>query len=180
MEPADKRRAERLKQARETLKLTQVQMAESLNMSPSGYRNYELGVFPVPYRKIRAVANTYGIRTEWLAEGTGAMFDKSEAGDYQKSVSTPGHVAEGPTSSYSAISSGPPPDIERRIDEFAERYRAAVDLVNEVLRLRPLTPPPPRLMVETLKTIALRGVTREEMLFLLTALEEYRAGAGRP
>lgn len=74
---------ERLRLVRETLQLSQSEMAEVLGMTQAGISNIESGkvsskgrVIKVSSRVRNALAQKYGISKIWLEDGEGTMFAK--------------------------------------------------------------------------------------------------------
>ena len=70
---------ERLKQARKTLKLTQVEFAERIGITNPAISQIEKGKSTVTERVIISVCREYGISEEWLRYGIGEMRVVSES-----------------------------------------------------------------------------------------------------
>ena len=68
----------RLKAARKSLKMTQVNFAKEFGMSQSGYAAIEIGDRPLNDRIIKAVCTTFNINEGWLRDGKGSMFIKDD------------------------------------------------------------------------------------------------------
>ena len=57
---------ERLKEVREDHDLTQRELAEILNMSQTGYNQYEIGKNDIPTRVLIGLANFYNTSVDYL------------------------------------------------------------------------------------------------------------------
>ena len=58
--------AQRLRKARETQGLTQVQLAAKLNMTQAGYHFYECGEREPPLNRLTQISLVLGVRVPWL------------------------------------------------------------------------------------------------------------------
>jgi transcriptional regulator with XRE-family HTH domain len=65
---------ERLKQIRQTLKLTQAQFCKGIFLTSGHYAGVELGNRRVNERIIKLVSTIYGVREGFLRTGQGTMF----------------------------------------------------------------------------------------------------------
>jgi transcriptional regulator with XRE-family HTH domain len=73
----DKLVNDRLRQARQALRLSQVTFSRGIHLKSSGYyADIELGNHEVNERIIELAASIYGISRNWLKTGEGQMFDK--------------------------------------------------------------------------------------------------------
>lgn len=66
----------RLKKLRKTLKLTQKEFGESIDLSGSNVSNLEKGNVNLTPRNISAICSKYQVNEEWLLNGEGEMFAK--------------------------------------------------------------------------------------------------------
>lgn len=64
----------RLKELRKTLKLTQKEFGESIDLSGSNVSNLEKGNVNLTPRNISAICSKYQVDEEWLLHGKGEMF----------------------------------------------------------------------------------------------------------
>lgn len=77
---------ERIKEIRESLKITQQEMADKLNLKRNTIATYEIGkAFPSD-RTIISICEKFGINEIWLRTGEGEMFSKVDIDD-QYSIS---------------------------------------------------------------------------------------------
>ena len=65
---------ERVKEVRKKLELTQEKFGESLGLKRNSVSTIESGINAVSDQVRRAIVREYGIREEWLRDGTGEMF----------------------------------------------------------------------------------------------------------
>lgn len=65
---------QRIKQLRETMKLSQVKFVKHISISPGHIASIELGNRNVPDRIIRLISLAYGVSEHWLKTGEGEMF----------------------------------------------------------------------------------------------------------
>lgn len=63
----------RLRDLREDKDLTQAQIGEYLNMSQTGYSQYELGINDIPTYVLKKLAVFYGVSTDYILELTDEM-----------------------------------------------------------------------------------------------------------
>ena len=68
----------RLKSIRKNLNLTQAGFAQRLNMTDAMISMLEAGKKPLIDKNINLICLTFGIREEWLRNGTGDMFDEED------------------------------------------------------------------------------------------------------
>jgi len=69
-------RIHRLKQVRQSFKLTQVKFAEQISISPSYLAGMEVGNKSINDRTIRLVSMEFGVNEHWLRTGEGEMFNE--------------------------------------------------------------------------------------------------------
>ena len=69
----------RLRDLREDRDMTQAQIGEYLNMSQTGYSQYELGINDIPTSVLKKLAVFYGVSTDYILELT------DEIGPYARS-----------------------------------------------------------------------------------------------
>jgi transcriptional regulator with XRE-family HTH domain len=69
----------RLFTVRKRLNLTQPEFAESIRMPTRSYKNYEIGLRPLPLSMLRAINSEYSISLNWLVNGEGPMHDVDPA-----------------------------------------------------------------------------------------------------
>jgi transcriptional regulator with XRE-family HTH domain len=67
---------ERITLLRKELDLKQTEFSEKLGLKNSTISAIELGKNPLTEANIRLIALTFGVRKEWLREGTGDMMDE--------------------------------------------------------------------------------------------------------
>lgn len=60
----------RLRDLREDKDMTQAQIGEYLNMSQTGYSQYELGINDIPTSVLKKLAVFYGVSTDYILELT--------------------------------------------------------------------------------------------------------------
>lgn len=65
---------ERVKELRKTLKLTQDQFAEELNITRSSLSVIEIGKTAVTERNIKEICNKFNVNQDWIRYGEGEMF----------------------------------------------------------------------------------------------------------
>jgi len=65
----------RLVEIRKFKGLTQIEFAEKLGFTQANLSSIELGKTPLTEANINLICLTFGIRREWLKEGTGDMMD---------------------------------------------------------------------------------------------------------
>ena len=65
----------RVNELRKSLKLKQIEFAERLGLTSAAISAIELGKAPLTEANIRLISLTFGIREEWLRDGTGEMMD---------------------------------------------------------------------------------------------------------
>ena len=65
---------ERIKEVRSALGLTQVKFGESIGLKKSAMSLIESGANAVTNQVRLSICREYGVREEWLRDGTGAMF----------------------------------------------------------------------------------------------------------
>lgn len=63
----------RLRDLREDKDLTQAKIGEYLNMSQTGYSQYELGINDIPTYVLKKLAVFYGVSTDYILELTDEM-----------------------------------------------------------------------------------------------------------
>ena len=63
----------RLRDLREDKDLTQAKIGEYLNMSQTGYSQYELGINDIPTSVLKKLAVFYGVSTDYILELTDEM-----------------------------------------------------------------------------------------------------------
>lgn len=63
----------RLRDLREDKDMTQAQIGEYLNMSQTGYSQYELGINDIPTYVLKKLAVFYGVSTDYILELTDEM-----------------------------------------------------------------------------------------------------------
>lgn len=69
----------RLKKLRKSLKLTQQEFADSINMSRSNLGSIESGIINLTDRNINIICEKYNVNEEWIKTGEGEMLvDLSE------------------------------------------------------------------------------------------------------
>ena len=66
----------RIKEIRKSLKLTQQEFAEKINLSRSAYGNIELGLTNLTDRNIDLIFKIYNVNENWLRTGEGKMFSE--------------------------------------------------------------------------------------------------------
>lgn len=64
---------ERIKEVRKAESLTQQEFAEKLNLKRNTVGSYEVNVIEPSDRTIKDICDKFGIREEWLRNGTGEM-----------------------------------------------------------------------------------------------------------
>ena len=64
---------ERIKEVRKNEKLTQQEFADRLNLKRNTVGSYEVNVVESSDRTIKDICDKFGIREEWLRNGTGEM-----------------------------------------------------------------------------------------------------------
>ena len=64
---------ERIKEVRKNEKLTQQEFADRLNLKRNTVGSYEVNVVVPSDRTIKDICDKFGIREEWLRNGTGEM-----------------------------------------------------------------------------------------------------------
>lgn len=64
----------RLKELRKTLKLTQKEFGENINISGSNISNLEKGNVNLTTRNINEICSFYNVNEEWFLNGKGDMF----------------------------------------------------------------------------------------------------------
>lgn len=64
---------ERIKEVRKNEKLTQQEFADRLNLKRNTVGSYEVNVVEPSDRTIKDICDKFGIREEWLRNGTGEM-----------------------------------------------------------------------------------------------------------
>lgn len=69
---------ERLKELRKTLKLTQQEFADKLNIKRGAIANYEIGRNEPIDAVISLICREFNVNEEWLRNGTGDMFLEAE------------------------------------------------------------------------------------------------------
>ncbi len=63
----------RLRELREDKDLTQVQVAKILNMSQTGYSQYEIGKNDIPTRILIKLSSFYGVSVDYILNVTNEM-----------------------------------------------------------------------------------------------------------
>ena len=71
---------QRIKEVRQTLKLSQARFAKEILISNGYIAGIELGNRNVNDRIIKLVCVTFHVREEWLRTGVGEMFEQGDAG----------------------------------------------------------------------------------------------------
>lgn len=69
---------ERIKELRKTLKLTQQEFADRLNIKRGAIANYEVGRNEPIDAVISLICKEFNVNEEWLRDGTGEMFRAEE------------------------------------------------------------------------------------------------------
>ena len=69
---------ERLKEIRNTLKLSQREFSKQIFISQSLYSDIELGNFELKERYIRLISSQFNINVDWLKTGKGKMLKLSK------------------------------------------------------------------------------------------------------
>lgn len=69
---------ERIKELRKTLKLTQQEFADRLNIKRGAIANYEVGRNEPIDAVISLICKEFNVNEEWLRDGTGEMFRVEE------------------------------------------------------------------------------------------------------
>lgn len=64
----------RIRELRETLKLSQTAFADKLGMTRSMISNMELGLVEIQDYRIKSIVNTFSVSRSWLETGEGEMF----------------------------------------------------------------------------------------------------------
>ena len=64
---------ERIKEVRKAESLTQQEFAEKLNLKRNTVGSYEVNVIEPSDRTIKDICDKFGVREEWLRNGTGEM-----------------------------------------------------------------------------------------------------------
>lgn len=81
---------ERIKTLRKTLKLTQQEFADKLNIKRGAVANYEIGRNEPIDAVISLICKTFHVNEEWLRNGTGEIFEEvpeeDEAAAYVSSL----------------------------------------------------------------------------------------------
>jgi len=72
---------QRIKQLRETLKLSQVKFSKPVAISPGHIASIELGNRNVPDRIVKIISFVYGASEQWLKSGAGEMFRVHPSGE---------------------------------------------------------------------------------------------------
>ena len=65
---------ERLFTLRKTLKLTQAEFAEKINLKRAAITAYETGVNNIPERVVLDICRTFNVNEQWLRDGDDPMF----------------------------------------------------------------------------------------------------------
>lgn len=65
---------ERVREVRKTLGMTQQAFGDALGVKPNAISMIESGVNALSEQVRRGIMREYGVREEWLRDGTGAMF----------------------------------------------------------------------------------------------------------
>ena len=71
-----KQTGDRIAVLRKDLGKTQIEFAGKLGLTSAAISAIELGKAPLTEANIRLVCLTFGVRREWLVDGTGDMFDE--------------------------------------------------------------------------------------------------------
>jgi len=74
----------RIGELRKILGLTQRGLANELGLTNSAVSAIELGKAPLTEANIRLICLTFGVREEWLREGTGEMLKDDRLSDKEK------------------------------------------------------------------------------------------------
>ena len=77
---------QRIKQLRETMKLSQVKFAKPVAISPGHIASIELGNRNVPDRIIKIISFVYGASEEWIKSGEGKMFTTRPSGEKHNTI----------------------------------------------------------------------------------------------
>lgn len=72
---------ERIKEVRKNEKLTQQEFADRLNLKRNTVGSYEVNVVEPSDRTIKDICDKFGIREEWLRNGTGEMLVQDAQSD---------------------------------------------------------------------------------------------------
>jgi transcriptional regulator with XRE-family HTH domain len=67
---------DRIKQVRDSLKLSQRNFSQGIHLSNGYYANMEIGNKKANDRIIELVSSVYGVSKNWLVSGEGAMFSR--------------------------------------------------------------------------------------------------------
>lgn len=74
----EQKAGERLKELRQTLKLTQQEFANSLGITKSAISNLEIGNRNVSEQTIKLISKEFHVREDWLRTGEGNMFSSDD------------------------------------------------------------------------------------------------------
>lgn len=77
---------DRIKAVRKEAKLNQTDFGKSVGVTLSAEQKWELGISIPSDAAILNIVSNYGIREEWLREGTGEMHESPRASDLRASV----------------------------------------------------------------------------------------------
>ena len=69
---------ERIKTLRKTLKLTLAEFGDRIGVTKSAMSKIENGANGTTEQTIKSICREFGVREEWLREGTGEIFQKQE------------------------------------------------------------------------------------------------------
>ena len=77
---------DRIKEIRKEAKLNQTEFGRSVGVTLSAEQKWELGISVPSDSAIMNIVSKYGIREDWLREGTGEMHESPRASDLRASV----------------------------------------------------------------------------------------------
>ena len=124
---------QKIASARKNKKLTQTQLAKSISKSLHSLQGYEAGNVGPPAKTVMRIAQTLGVRVEWLLTGEGEMCVDVEGGGKYQEVS----VEHGGEETFRKILFSDDcitcPPLNKEQDAFSIPYTERTRLIGRVM-----------------------------------------------